>query len=101
MTSRNRRLRRLRTEGASLRQVGREFGLTHTQVLRILEMTGGDPLRASDLADATLVDLEGERDRLRARIASDRRRLRAVLDELDGRRVDGILGLTDWNRSAI
>lgn len=86
------RLRRRRAMGASTRQLGREFGITQTQVLRILAATGGDPL-ASGLERLTLADLERERERLRDRIASDRRRLRVVIDELEVRRTDRILGL--------
>lgn len=94
MSRRDSRLRRRRTEGLSTRQLAREFGISQPQVRRVLAATGGDPLRGSDLAAATVVELEGERDRLRDRIAADRRRLRVVLDELEARRTDRILGLT-------
>lgn len=88
MSGRDSRLRRRRTQEASLRELAGEFGISVTRVRQILEETGGDPL-APRFAD--VVWLEAERDRLRYRIAADRRRLREVLDELDSRRTDAIL----------
>lgn len=93
MTSRNRRLRARRARGMSTHQLANEFGISQTQVLRILEATGGDPRKPADLADRTPAELEAERDRLRMRIATDRRRLRAVLDELEVRHIDALIGL--------
>lgn len=97
-TERNARLRRRRSSGASLRALARSFSITVTQVRRVLEATGGDPLRSTsggaDLAGMTIIDLERERIRLADRIAADRRRLRLVDDELDVRRTDRVLGLT-------
>lgn len=88
MSSRDSRLRRRRAQEASLRDLATEFGISVTRVRQILEDTGGDPL-APRYAD--VVWLEAERDRLRERIAADRRRLRDVLDELESRRTDQIL----------
>lgn len=93
---RNRRLRARRAQGWSQRRLAREFRITQTRVVQILATTGGDPLATelSDLAAQNVVDLERERDRLQDRIRTDRRRLRMVLDEIDARRINGILGLT-------
>lgn len=93
MTSRNRRLRARRADGISTRSLAREFGISQPRVRQILAATGGDPLRSKDLAAATLEELLRESERLRARIACDRRRLRVVLEELDARETDRILGL--------
>lgn len=90
---RNRKLREMRGHGWSHRRLARQFGIHRTRVRQILLETGGDPL-ARDLAAAPVLDLERERDRLQDRIRADRRRLRSVLDELDSRRTDAILGLT-------
>lgn len=94
---RNRRLRIRRTRGASIRMLAREFKISTMQVRRVLESTGGDPLRAvtgGNLATLSVIELDRERVRLRDRIASDRRRLREVDDELEVRRTDALLGLT-------
>lgn len=68
------------------------------QVRRILEATGGDPqgfqAGSGDLGGKTDAELEHEALRLVDRIQADRRRLRAVRDELEVRRVDRVLGLT-------
>lgn len=93
MTTRNARLRRRREQGASTRRLAHEFHISQTQVVRILNETGGDPLRDATLATVRFVDLEREAARLRDRIAADRRRLRVVLDELEARRTDAILGV--------
>lgn len=96
ISSRNARLRRERAKRATLTDLARQFQISRTRVVQILEDTGGDPLttsRSRQLAGATVPELESERGRLRDRIASDRRRLRAVEDELSARQTDRILGL--------
>lgn len=93
---RNRRLRRARADGGSTRAIARKFDLSQTRVLQILDRTGGDPLASTqtrELQAATTMELDSEQARLRNRIASDRRRLRAVQDELSARATDRILGL--------
>lgn len=96
-SERNAALRRKRGRGASIRMLAIAFRISTMRVRQILEATGGDPLRhvvGPGLATSTMTELERERQRLRDRIATDRRRLRAVEDEIDVRATDRLLGLT-------
>ena len=98
MAARDRRLRRARANRRTLTELARQFDISRTRVVQILEATGGDPLasaQTSQLRASTIAQLESETGRLRARIASDRRRLRAVQDELSARQTDRILGFAD------
>lgn len=56
---------------------------------------GGDPLaqEVRDLAVASQAQLERERARIEDRIRSDRRRLRLVIEELEVRNTDRLVGL--------
>lgn len=96
MSGRDARLRRARARRKPLSELAEQFGISKTRVVQILDRTGGDPLtsaRTAQLEGATVAELEAERSRLRDRIASDRRRLRAVEDELSARHTDRVLGL--------
>jgi transcriptional regulator with XRE-family HTH domain len=81
---------------ASTRQLAREFGVSQPRIVKILDETGGDPIkleRLEDLARASEDDLAWEKRRLEHRIGTDIRRWLAIVDELDVRGIDGLLGL--------
>jgi transcriptional regulator with XRE-family HTH domain len=96
---RNRRLRERRANGQSTRQLAKAFRLSQMQVRRILADTGGDPLAGTmaDLAKMTDEQLEREAQMREDRIASDRRRLRLLREELqvraDSALVDRLTGV--------
>lgn len=102
MAERNRRLRARRSSRdaagrhPSIADLSREFGISRAAIYQILDRTGGDPAAYSDdyLDGATIAELERERDRLRDRIAADRRRLRLVTAYLDSKRIS-LINRTD------
>lgn len=97
--SRNSQLRERRLRHhTSQRDLAREFRVSRARIRQILADTGGDPVRlerVAALARATADDLEWEKRRLKERIGTDLRRLMAVEDELEVRRTDELLGLTN------
>lgn len=95
-TPRNRELRERRMQRAALAEIAREFKISKTRVVQILDETGGDPLwirRTADLRDASASDLDRESRRLADRIRADLGRLMSVREEQEARRTDRILGL--------
>ena len=86
---RSRAVRQRRTGRESIRRIAHDFGISPTRVRQILADTGGDPA----VMHGTDADLERERDRLQDRIRADRKRLRLVIEELESRETDRILGV--------
>lgn len=81
---------------ASTRELARQFKISQPRIVKILEETGGDPIRLGrleDLAKASEDDLRWEKRRLEARIGTDIRRWLAIIDEFEIRETDEMLGL--------
>lgn len=91
--ARDDRIRALRAQGLTTRQIAAEVGLTHARVVQIL---GRERRRLDDVESglrAELADLIAERERIARRIAAVRRALERIESEREVVQIDRMLGL--------
>lgn len=93
MMARDDRIRALRAQGRSTRQIAAEVGLSHARVVQIL---GAERRRIEDVEVALRDELAGliaERERIARRIVAVRRALARIEGEREVARIDRMLGL--------
>jgi AraC-like DNA-binding protein len=102
-SNRDRRLRARRAtrddagQHPTIAELAREFAISRSLVYQVLYRTGGDPAAfTADLETSSIEELEREHERLRDRIAADRRRLRQVMAYLDSKRISLINGTDEF-----